>query len=540
MSEEKYEVNTASDRNLDSKIEALLFSIDRQVDSNQLEAEDSAWFSGMDVVEPPYNPLLWASLMEKNSRLNKLIRTFAKNTMGRGYRVIPLEPITKDTTEEDKKTIERQKKIIDNLFKRPTKNFLPFREIGQRMKIDEESTGNGYFEIVRDLEGKIAGIYHIPSHTMRIRKKGLGYVQIRDGKKVYFKPFGAEFDINKANGKKHPLGRLSYKNRASEVIQFLIYTPTSSYYGAPRHVGAAMAIAGNQLVGRRNLAFFKNDATPRLIISVSNGTLTKKSVDMVEHFVQTLGKGVDNSHRVMVLQAKSKQIGPDPQTNTKIDVTPLSVGITEDGSFLKYREVNDEELRECFGIGKVFLGSSNINRATSYVERTITNEQEFIPDIELKEEIINNTIVADLLKDEKEIKVKLEIIRPKSTDEIQEAEIFVRYLQGGGITPNDIRHKLNLPEFKEEWADMPIQVALIHYQMGLFGTGENTEEPGEDPQDQARNEDTTEDGTKIPNNDVDGNNPKDKIKDIVMNNINNQLLVNHFIKTIMSYNTKIS
>ncbi|MBZ4649192.1 phage portal protein [Thermosipho sp. (in: thermotogales)] len=525
----------------ESLLDTLIFSIDREIaDTKQIEDD----FVGMyelenGVVEPPYNPILWASLMEKNTRLSKLIRTYAQNTVGRGYKISPIVPFTKDTTEEEKREINRQIEIVNSVFKKPNKR-MPFSTIMKLCKIDEEATGNGYLEVARNEANKIKGLYHVPSHTVRVRKGGLGFVQIRNGKKVYFKPIGADFDIDIETGDKYPLNSLPYKRRANEMIQFLIYSPRSSYYGVPRYTGTAIAIAGNQLAGRRNLAFFKNDATPRLVISVSNGQLTPDSVAEIKSFVESLGKGAENAHRVMVIQAKSKMLGPDAQANTKIEVTPLTVGITDDGSFLKYRQANDEELRESFGIDSIFLGSGlTANRATAQIARNITNEQEFLPDIEEKEYMINSYIVEAILADEgikpEDIKIKFEFIRPKSTDDVQDAEIFVRYLQGGGITPNDIRHKLGLPEFKEKWADKPIQIALIEYQMGLYGVGQNTESAGEDPQNQARNEDTTNEGSKLP--EIDDNSTKDeksKLIKMITKEVMKQINVQNFINKIYS------
>lgn len=520
-------------------LESLLFSIDREAaDTKQIEDEFSGLYA-TDIVEPPYNPLLWAALMEKNTRLGKLVRTYAKNTVGKGYKLIPKIPYTKDTSKKEKDEIEEQISILERIFSKPNKK-MPFSTLQTLAKIDEESTGNGYVEVARNKLRKIRGLFHIPSHTIRVRRGGLGFIQIRDGNKVFFKPVGADFDINVKTGEKVALGALPPEKTANELIHYLIYSPRSSYYGVPRYTGAALSIAGNQLSGRRNLAFFKNDATPRLIISVANGKLTGDSLTEIKNFVESIGKGPENAGRVMVIQAKPKMVGPDStQSNVKIDVTPLTVGQTDDASFLKYRKANDEELREAFGINDVFLGGSGINRATSYVGRNITNEQEFLPDIEEKEYYINMNLVETILVEEgiksEDIKVKFEFIKPKSTDELQEAEIFVRYLQGGGVTPNDIRHKMGLPEFKEPWADEPIQIGLIKYQMGLYGEGKNTEEGGEDPQNQANNENTNGDGTKTP--EVDDASANEKYKEIikmVMKEVTRQLSIQKFMEKVIS------
>lgn len=416
-----------------------------------------------EAIEPLYDPLLWASLMEKNTRLAKLIRTYARNTVGLGWGIYPKKPITKDTTEEERRQIEQEKDVLEALFEAPNED-LPFTEIMYQVKVDEEATGNGYLEVSRNMKGEIDGLYHIPSHTIRILKNLKGYVQIRGQQKRYFKKFGIKEDVDFETGKWGT--NIPFNRRGNEIIHFRIYTPRDSFYGVPRYVAAADAIAGNKMAARRNLAFFKNDATPRMAITVENGKLDGRSIQEIKNFVNAEGKGPENAHRVMILQAQQKQQGGVDQKDVKINVIPLTVGQTDDASHIKYRNANDEELREAFGIAEVFLGAKgSVNRATAMVSRAITNDQEFIPDAQVKEYKINQTICKAFGV----TKVKFEFERPASLDEMGKAEIFARYLQGGGITPNDIRHELGKEEYKYEWADMPIQMAMIQYQMQILG-----------------------------------------------------------------------
>jgi PBSX family phage portal protein len=417
-------------------------------------------------IEPYYYPLLWASLLEKNTRLGKLVRTYARNTVGLGWVIKSKKPITKDTKKKEKKQIQDEIDLLTELFEFPNPE-LPMSEVMYQEKVDEEATGNGYIEIVRDMKGRISSIYHIPSHTMRILKNLKGFVQIRGGKRRFFKNFGGEWEVDYESGTvKQGKNSLTYDRRGTEVIHFKIYSPRDSFYGIPRYVAAADAIAGSKLAARRNLSFFKNDATPRMAIVVQNGKLTSESIGQIQKFVNTEGKGPDNAHRAMILQAQAKETGGYQQKDVKIDVIPLTVGVNDDASHIKYRSANDEELRESFGVGEVFLGAKGaVNRATAMVSRAITNEQEFIPDAQVKEYKINQTIVRDF-----GVKmVQFEFQRPNSIDEFDKAAIFARYLQGGGITPNDIRHELGKDEYTENWGDVPIQIGLVEYQMGLLG-----------------------------------------------------------------------
>lgn len=457
-----------------------------------LENDFDPLYESNEVIEPLYDPLLWATLMEKNTRLAKLIRTYARNTVGLGWGIYPKKAITKDTTDSIKAEIERETAILEELFEYPN-DELPFSEVMYQVKIDEESTGNGYLEVSRNLKGDIDGLFHIPSHTIRMLKSLRGFVQIRNGVKRYFKKFGIQENIDAYSGK---VGNIPFEKRGNEIIHFKVYTPRDSYYGVPRYVAAADAIAGNKMAARRNLAFFKNDATPRLAITVENGKLDGKSIAEIKKFVNTEGKGVNNAHRAMILQAQSKNQGGIDQKDVRINVQPLTVGVTDDASHIKYRNSNDEELRESFGIAEVFLGAKgSVNRATAMVSRDITNSQEFIPDAQVKEYKINQTICKTFGVKH----VKLEFERPAATDELGQADIFARYLQGGGITPNDIRHELGKPEYDFEWADMPIQMAMIQYQMQVLGeqgklssggeTDEDTDKPDDDKNENEENED---------------------------------------------------
>lgn len=418
-----------------------------------------------EIIEPPYDPLLWASLMEKNTRLAKLIRTYARNTVGLGWHIKAKKPITKTTTENQKNQIEKEKELLEEFFGY-CNPLLPFEEILFRAKVDEEAMGNGYVEITRNVKGLPAGVYHIPGHTIRMLKNKQGFIQVRGLDKTYFKIFNGNFDMNCKTGEIKPKNSIPFAERASEIIPFSIYNPRDSYYGIPRYVSTAEAIAGNKLSARRNLSFFKNDATPRMAITVTNGQLTGQSISDIKDFVKTEGKGVENAHRVMILQAKAKQLGDANSKDVKIDVIPLTVGQTDDASFVKYRNANDEEIREAFGIGEIFLGGKgSVNRSTATIMREITNEQEFIPDIKVKEYLINQTICRAFGTKA----VKFEFERPTSLGSLDRADIFARYQQGGGVTPNDIRHELGKDEYTEDWGDKPIQIGLVEYQMGLLG-----------------------------------------------------------------------
>ena len=386
--------------------------------------------------------------------------------------------------------------------------------------------GNGYIEISRDIKGKPNGVFHIPGHTIRALRTRHGYIQERNGTKVYFKIFNGNFDMNSTNGEVKEYQSIPLAERANEIIPFQNYTPRDSYYGIPKYVSCANAIAGNQLSARRNLSFFKNDATPRLAITVTNGQLTSGSISDIKDFVNSEGKGVNNAHRVMILQAKSKQIGDMSPADVKIEVIPLTVGQTDDASFIKYRDANDEEIREAFGISEVFYGSKGtVNRATASILREITNVQEFIPDAKVKEFMINQTICKSLGA----TLVKFKFERPNSLGELDKADVFARYLQGGGITPNDIRHELGKDEYNEEWGDVPMQIALVEYQMNVLGAQGAVSQGGDAKNDSKT---TSSDDKKSNNNNNQDNKKTDSKQGSKDGKTSKEAMVEFIIKSI--------
>ena len=397
--------------------------------------------------------------------------------------------------------IEWQTEALRDLFTYPN-DRMPFTEIMFLVKVDEEATGNGYLEIVRNNGRKIAQLHHVPATTIRRRlSRGAGqkigrvegYVQIRGSEKRYFKEFGDQRAVDARTGTAIEKGQtLDPENRATEIIHFPIYDPMSQYYGAPRYVPAATAIAGNRHAAIRNVSFFENDAVPRMALLVSGGRLTNDSMQQIEDFVRGKARGTDQAHRVMIIQVEPHKVGFQQQNKVMVELKPLTVGVTEDASFSQYRKDNDEEIREIFGLGQIFFTSEGANRANAQVAREITNEQEFEPDRLAKEYLLNQTLVCDLLQhemtekadlnhdgelDEEElrilarqrIRVRFRFARMTLSDPLDAAKMDQVYAQLGAVTPNEMRERLGKPPFPKEFffANKPLPIAMAELSAGL-------------------------------------------------------------------------
>lgn len=466
----------ASD-DLTSIIKAIEFVAEdksRQITTDLFEGK----YESLGAVEPPYNPNIWGSLIELSTRLKRSIDILSQNTVGIGYE------FCHKYHEEDAAQISRdrifrkEKRKLAPLFELPNP-YMSFNEILVHVKQDEEATGDGYLEVVRDSEDKIIQLYHVPSYTIRVlkirdgEKVSRGFVQTRGSARIYFKNFGDRRSMDYTNGEFS--SRISLDKQASELIHFKLYSPRSSFYGIPRYVSASPSITGRRFSALRDMNFFENDATPRVIITISGGRVDGESVKRIKDFL-TQAKGVKNTGRILLLQSEEKKSIVDRENKATIAITPLTVGVTDDASFLKYKEFCDTEVREAFGISKVFYGTSeDVNRSGAVVSRTSTINQIFLPELLRYEYRINNTIVRDFGVS----RVRLKLQRPKVTDLQQDAEIIHRFSLTGGIAPDDVRKFLDYDGYGKPWAKLPLQIltALIqngHLKLSLDSEGNYT------------------------------------------------------------------
>jgi PBSX family phage portal protein len=410
------------------------------------------------VYPPLYNPIVWAFLLEQNTRLKKLVEAMANNCVGLGWEIVPRKE-EESYIEANREAITKERELLVEFFENINPE-LPFTEVMKQVKTDEESTGQSWLEVTRTKKGdKPAQLFHLPSHTVRVSKSTMGrerYVQMRPSnpnERVYFKKFGEEASLDANTGKWEDEAAVTVP--ATEVIQFKLYTPRSSFYGVPRVVSAAPAIAGNRLAARRNVAFFENDATPRMAIVVNGGELADESMTMIEEFLDARAKGPGNAGRVMVIQGRGSDNLMGDSKDVGIQLIPLTVGVEDDASFTKYMGQNNEEIREAFGIGQIFIGTSDdVNRAVALAMKQVTVEQVFEPEASRYEYRINRCIV-DLLGVQH---TKLQFKRTRTTDMVAESQALMSLAIAGGVTPNDIRDFLNKSRFNAKWADTPLQV----------------------------------------------------------------------------------
>jgi PBSX family phage portal protein len=474
------------------------------------------------VIIPPFDMLTLAMLPENSSELNQCIETMETNIEATGHRYVSrlrLDDITKteddaaqDTrralTPEQKELLKaaRAEKVrLANFFSYCTdESFTQFR---RRLRRDLETTGNGYFEVIRNSDGQIQGFTHLPSYqvrlgkveddavevtrkilelqpdgsvkvkTQRVMKRFRTFVQSRaislgrstssitGHKVVWFKEYGDPRVYSKRTGER--AGKettVRPKDHASEVIHLKLYSPRSPY-GLPRFIGNLLSIFGDRAAEEINWVTFKNNNIPSMVISVSNGQLTQGTIDRISQFVESQIQGSDNYSKFLIVEAEpmGEDTGEDGG-QVKIDIRPLTAEQHHDALFQNYSKNNQDKIRRSFRLPPIFVGqAADYSRSTAESSRRLADEQVFGPERSEFDEVMNRYLFPEMGI----VYHKFKSNTPNTTDNTQLVKILGGSEKTGGMTPRIARYMLedilgvDLPDFAGDFpADVPFSMTM--------------------------------------------------------------------------------
>jgi PBSX family phage portal protein len=404
-------------------------------ETKRLEREDNqTGYSLFDVVLPPYNLDYLAALYEKSSPHAAAVKAKVNNIVGLGYDWVESDETKQkiDGAEGDEEKLKQIRRKLDRM-RRVMQDWIDscneeddFLEIMRKVWTDYETTGNGYLEIGRTVTGEIAYLGHIPSTTMRIRKKRDGFVQIISNRAVFFRNFG---DTKTTD----PVGN---DRRPNEVIHFKKYSPTNGYYGVSDIMSAMHAVTGNEFSARFNLDYFENKAVPRYVIVTKGGTLSPQAEQRLIEFFQTTIKG--KNHRTLYVPLPADE----PDKKVSFEMQPVEAG-TQDASFMNYDKSNLNSILMAHGVplSKV-AASAGVSLANSRDSDKTFKEQVCRPDQKIAENKLHK-----IVKEKTNI-FYLKLTEMSLTDEDTQSKIDERYLRLGTVVPNEVRARKGLPGIK--------------------------------------------------------------------------------------------
>ena len=312
-------------------LKAVVVGRDVSDPASREAGESTTLFSSAGALEPPYDSAALCLLVEHSNALRQNLDAYAVNIDGFGHRLEPaidFEAEDADARVADAIFLERSAalergELEDGAELEPTDEEVAARkrvlihlarverarlhsffdfccfddcfddsfvDLRRRTRQDLETTGNAYWEVLRDGRGEIARLVYVPSHTVRLmpldaepvevedrvqvsprlasqpatsalragplwnpllgcsfeavpaRRRLRRYVQVQGTDRVYFKAFGDPRSISKRTGADfasvEALRRADQRDGpATEILHFAIHSPRTPYGGVSREIG---------------------------------------------------------------------------------------------------------------------------------------------------------------------------------------------------------------------------------------------------------------------------------------------------------------
>lgn len=448
-----------------------------------LSLPHQAWeSSGGEYIRKPYDEEKLVDIIEISGRLKTCVEAVVTSSVGLGLDIKPYghPNINKaDLTEEEEEIFKQQRLDLINWSEGKVQGDEDFSTICEILQRKRLGMGNCYLEVIQDPtdDSKILEIRIADPRSMWVGAKKDRYVQIKDGKRTYFRPFNESNPVERRASDFKPAEEgeiIPVNDRATKIIHFKNFNLVSDTYGVPDWTPVIPDILGDRAASERNKAFFDNDATPRMAVTVSGGALTEETIETMQDYF-TMGKGFANAHRILILECSSVNVNSPDWKPPKIDIKPLTVGQTDDASFMGYSKAVNEKVRETFRIASIFLGNSeDINRAAAFTMREMTVNLTFIPEGHKLARLLNKTLLnAWMLErglDSSSCKVQYGFKIPSTMSQKDKAAMYRELAAAGALSPNDIRTELGLDTWDAGFASVPTALAIVMMQMSLLNT----------------------------------------------------------------------
>lgn len=348
--------------------------------------------SVVSLIEPTFKPGVLEALTTTNNILLQCIDAMVVNVDGTGHTIELIEGATES---------ESEKKILENFFDEPypNKSMLSIRK---ELRHDLEATGNGYLECIRNANDDLTLLNYTPAADMRlvrldaavpvkrtlerggrevevvIRARERRYVQMVNGKKVFFREFMSSRDLDRDTGKWAATGvKLPIDKRASEILHFTVSKEPKTPYGSPRWINQLPSILGSRKAEEFNLEFFDSGGLPPVLVVVQGGYL---GTDVKESLQAHLG-GKGSKHRAAIVEAISSSGSLDSSGSVKVTVERFGAERMQDAMFQQYDKNAEDHVRVAFRLPPLFTGrAQDYNFATALTGYMIAEAQVFAPE----------------------------------------------------------------------------------------------------------------------------------------------------------------
>lgn len=441
-----------------------------------------------DAIAPPFPPARLAKLIENNTTHAKCGFSKARNVAGYALEIAP-HPEVEDPNESQREDAEEFWFSGESDWQvGPSESELATpADVLEMAWADYEFIGWLALEVLTATDGTPTGLAYAPAPTVRKRRNEPGFVHERRGELQYFGAFGDRYADMGEDGRVFVDGETGQSGTsvagtvANELIWKRNHTPFETDYGTPDIIPAIPDVVGAQEARDYNISFFSNDTVPRMAVMVEGGQLTEGA----RGDIHELFHGVkNNEHSTVVMEVEKLLDDPDKinldddSSDVRISVEPLTVGQSEDASFLDYQHHTEAEILKAHEVPPIEAGTIESGafstdaqaQRKSYVETTIQPKQESLA------ELLYETVHQALGVTDYTVNFKTRGVDTRLTD----AEIARTKTEAarGAVTVNEVRDWLDLEPLDGASGEM-LLAELGDSGGGAFG-GDGSESGGTD------------------------------------------------------------
>lgn len=305
---------------------------------------------------------------------------------------------------------------------------------------DLETVGHGAIEVARDLQGKVVHLYHVPAHTTRFHRDGIRVVQMRNGKRVWFKRWIPEdtHQVNRVTGAlSDKPGEIPKDKLANEM--FILRRPSrrSSWYGIPVYITAVGWVALSLAARDDNVLYFSNRREPRWAIILTN---LDDDPEMEEDLRQAFAVDLKQPHKNIIVPISGPgKIDFKQLSDTKVDMSFERLQSRADACILVAHRMPGERLG---AIASGPLGGNAVVGASRVYKEAVVQ-----PNQQILSSRMNRFIKAESGVDNIQWKWKPEEL--DLTEESADVGNATALFGGGIITLDEARTKVGEPPLEE-------------------------------------------------------------------------------------------
>lgn len=289
-----------------------------------------------------------------------------------------------------------------------------FEEVTTPVALDYDETGQGYWEVVRNLKGEPSELYWIPSETVFISKDKKFFLQKVNEKTRKFLPFNPD-SFSRPNPE------------IGEIIRIKFPSNRSPFYGQPDWIGAVAPMLLDSFAVEWNYRFFQNNAIPAFAIIIEGGKMSPPVEKAVKDFLTNNYKGVSNAHSTLYLPIENKDVKVRLEEVTKKPA---------EGEFQKMRDQIRDEILSAHGVPPRIMGvvtpGSLGGSGEAAQQLKIFKEVLIAPRQRQFEQTLNRTIL-------KPYGLNLQFTAIDTTPEKDDVDTVTKLVQTGTILPEEGR-----------------------------------------------------------------------------------------------------